>query len=196
MAGVEKKDNGISDIQNMTKRFLKYFITEPIYIIHEKQQKTIIPETIENQTESIVAGTDTKINLPDKTDTPIHDEGKIMIVVRYPYVTTLPENEKVLLINILKAIHKSFSEITLINIEFDKIPDKSILTDYALIIIFDCDLETLAVFNISGELYQLQTTGETDFIVADPLESIHADISKKSRLWKVLKKYINSNLST
>jgi len=112
-------------------------------------------------------------------------------MVRYPYVDTLPDNEKTLLTKILKASGIGFEEITLINLEFGDLPEKEILGNYSHVLLFDNESSVLTYLDLKNEKYTQQENGVTAYIVSDPLESIHEDTGKKTRLWNVLKKIFN-----
>ena len=110
----------------------------------------------------------------------------VAILVRYPYVETLPENEKNLLEKILKSVSIDINEITITNVDFGRTPDKSDLENYTHVLIFDNDPYLMVSLKLPGELYKQHQIGKTYCIIADPLESIHEDTAKKSRLWKAL----------
>ena len=188
----------------MAYEFLKYFIKEPIYLIDESEDPS--PKDLNKEETPKSSGESQVLESEPETITHVEkpalkeiitggssgeitsDKGsRILVVVRYPYVKTLPENEKELLERILRSVDVSINEITIINIEFGNIPEKDDLESYTHILIFDNDPSLMVNLNLTRELYNQQQIGKLSCIIADPLESIHEDTGKKSKLWKALK---------
>ncbi len=199
----------VYNVKQMEYEFLKYFITEPIYLVEESDRQesgdpldveeiapssetTILrsePEAINSVNEPVLERTTHKKPPVDKTNEDV--ETKVLVFVRYPYIETLPTNEKELLEKILVSADIAFKDITLINLEYGTIPVNDDLTGYTHILIFDNEPATLADLGLKKENYIQQYSGSVHCIVADPLESIYEDTTKKTRLWEVLKTVFN-----
>ncbi|MFC2125517.1 hypothetical protein ACFLU5_11965, partial [Bacteroidota bacterium] len=183
----------------MTYEFLKHFIKEPIYLIEEteRQETTdqIIEEEPESSTDSQIPESEPEaithveepapkemIKAESSTEAIPEKKTKVLVIVRYPYVESIPANEKELLVKILRSVSIAIDDITIINVEFGNIPDKNDLDSYTHILIFDNEPATMANLNLGKEFYMQQHIGEINCIIADPLESIHEDTAKKSQL--------------
>lgn len=157
------------------ERFIQYLIPEEIYMLKEDQNPDFFTKEVSH--------TDTKDpskKLLNKT---------ILLVSQEKEVNHTPQIQD-LLVNIVHAVHLTLEEIILIPLH-DPGPNMDPLAGYQM---KDCRVigflesvpaECHSVFNL--QKYTLKDTGEYISLLADPLEVINRERSKKVILWKKLK---------
>lgn len=146
--------------------FLKYFITEDIYLLpdnrvtKQEEQKTSIPA------EAVKAGGTEKNEEPVKEVT---DKSYPLTVIS----AQLNEEEEKLLSAILKAVNVNLSDIALLEKENDRIQSKKVL------IFGNTYFEQLPLYKVSSH-------DEKRFLKSDDLAAVSSDVEKKRKLWTSL----------
>ncbi|MGK7392766.1 MAG: DNA polymerase III subunit psi [Candidatus Cyclobacteriaceae bacterium M2_1C_046] len=148
--------------------FLKYFITEEIYLVPDNRQSKQESEKTEAPEANIAESDEAAI-----TEEPAKKEAEVdypLTVVSAP----LNEDEEKLLGAILKAVDVKFSDIAVLNKENDQLQSKKVL-------VFGH-----AYYN-QLPLYKAIVQDDKEFLKADELSTINKDVEKKRKLWGCLK---------
>lgn len=149
--------------------FLKYFITEDIYLVPDNRPASKEDEKITTSPEA------NKIESDEAAITaePAKKEAEII----YPLtVITVPldEEEKKLLNAILKAVSVKISDISILNKETDQLQSNKVL-------VFG------NIYYDRLPLYKAIVQDNKEFLKADELSAINSDVEKKRKLWGSLK---------
>ncbi len=118
-----------------------------------------------------------------------NNQKNILIVVDYPAIANLPDDELNFLTGMLTACRLSLDDVAIINTNNYKLVNyKDILTQFKSKIIFlfgvapgDFGLP------VNFPFFQVQTVSNCIFLYAPALEQRHTDILLKSRLWVSLR---------
>lgn len=168
----------------MENNYLKYVITEGVYVINEpeaaEKPEPVEKTPVENTTEEVNEENETynKPALKIKGNS----ESSIMILVFEETSEFLGMSQEEFLKNILSAVKMNLNEVALINLA------KSATTITELN--EKLDKGTILAFGLPSSLtlpgdkkYEIQSTGSSQVVLADSLQNIEADKSLKKALW-------------
>lgn len=165
----------------MENNYLKYVITEGIYLINEPQAPSLEKPTEKEKEVKEEKPTD---SIPEKPDLNIKGDAnsQIMILVFEETSEFLSASQEEFLKNILSAVKLNLNEVALINLaksattitEIDEKLDKGTIMAFGL----------PASLTLPGDKkYEIQSTGSSQILLADSLQNIEADKSLKKALW-------------
>jgi hypothetical protein len=114
----------------------------------------------------------------------------IIFFVDYPGIMTLPTREKILLDKIMEAIQLRLVQVRVINIPelMSKVSPRAMIRfEHAKAIFFTGKLPYQMKDMKIERKYEVIASGNSDFVLADPLENIDSDKELKKKLWNSLK---------
>ena len=161
--------------------YLKYLITEDIYILQEKKE----PGLSQEKSLDYPAGQNTE-NLVNKTLVIMNSAGKV----------SLTEGNRELLFRILQAVQEDPGKI----IQFDMAnpgPHQDFSKNYHL-----TNCRVIGFLNtipesfreiFATQKYMIRTSGNFESLLADPLDEIEGNRSKKKMLWEKLQHLFRLN---
>jgi hypothetical protein len=136
-----------------------------------------------------VAEQKTKANTTESWKSLGNNQKNVLIVVDYPDIVHLPDDELNFLTGMLTACRLSLDDVAIINTNNYKLVNyKDILTQFKSKIIFLFGV-TPGDFGlpVNFPFFQVQTVSNCIFLYTPALEHRHTDILLKSRLWVSLR---------
>ena len=129
------------------------------------------------------------IHAPKKTETAVFKG--IIFFVDYPGIATLPTKEKLFLDKIIEAVKLRLVQVTIVNIPelMKRLSSRALIRfDNAKVIFFTGKIPNLAKHIEIKNKYEINTLGNSEFILADVLESVDQDREQKKNLWNALQR--------
>ena len=129
------------------------------------------------------------IHAPKKTETAVFKG--IIFFVDYPGIATLPTKEKIFLDKIIDAVKLRLVQVTIVNIPelMKRLSTRALVRfDNAKVIFFTGKIPNLAKHIEINNRYEIVTSENNEFILADVLETIDQDREQKKNLWTALQK--------
>ncbi len=148
---------------NAYESWLKYFITEELFLVNDKTE--------------------------DKHDDRMHTDNKqksLLVLLRADHTGNLSEENAVFLQKVLKAVNLSendYLHVYLPDHQHD-VPREILRSSPRKVIIFD---STLRPPGLPESKYKVQDYEGIQWLTADKLDEISGDVKKKKALWSALK---------
>lgn len=176
------------------KKFLSYFITEPVYLVRESRPKPSDPAVSEEKKTPVVQKSAESEKSPALPIFPYQGKNlkKVLVLFHHASEEKLAQKEEIFLGKILHAVNLNFDDVALLNINLIKHEEYTHLThfDAKVWLSFGVKSEKLA-FKPTTTPYEIITDSGVRYLLADPLEEIQQEKDKKVKLWNNLKLLFN-----
>lgn len=156
-----------------SQEFLKYFITEDIYQVPEKQPDESIQVAREVSDPTVP---DESIDLPEI----VEPSNEVLLIVRDEQNEILSDKDRVYLEKILHAVKLSWEMVDVLNLAKQQVPR---LTGYQRIMVFCTGAEL--PFSMTTN-YAFTSWEGTQVLMVDPPEVISASVELRKKLWSAL----------